>query len=212
MMIKTTLPIVNGVAPIYLVSSSIVFLGKTGVGKTSTINALFDLNSPTDNAWACTASLKTKMIRTQNGMPIRGVSITDTPGFGESIRADGERHLQLSNIVSRADRIVWLFQADSRVYRPDQVAMRMLSEYIHPSAKLFIGLNRIDQVGPNNWDAAQNCLSEEQERNVNEIIEDIYKKMGTVIGIPKDHILPYSAKYGTGLQALKRKIIGDFRV
>ncbi len=190
---------------------NITFFGKTGVGKTSTINTLFGLNWDTDNVEATTTSLHSRLFKNDElpewDIPGDGLNVTDTPGIGESEMADDTYFPLYRDAISRSDCLVWLFQADTRVYRPDQTALKKLSGFINPDARVIFGLNRIDEIGPDNWNFKLNRPSEEQEISIREKIADVCSKFSRIISIGPGNILPYSAKYGFGLQNLRRSSV-----
>ena len=169
-----------------------VFFGKTGVGKTSTINLLFNQTFETDNAAACTKELQFATFKEH--------LIIDIPGIAESEIADKKYFNEYIKAVKGSSLIIWVLQGDTRVYRPDQVMLLKLKEYFRAETKFLICINQIDLIGTANWDISKNEPSEDQKNYINEKREDILKKFVKYMpNLEEEDIITHSVtqKYNT---------------
>lgn len=198
---------------------TVIFFGKCGVGKSSTLNKLFGLNWATDNAVACTKEPQYTVLNSSDlgdfSIPEKQIRVVDMPGIGESLSAD-ETYLPFyEEWIPQADSLVWITQADTRAYKRDQIFLLKLSRLFRSSLFLTVALNKIDYLGVDEEEQTFNFEkgepSEAQLRIIPEKIEDVYKNFHDVIGqvliFERSQIIPYTSAYGWGLQDLKSKII-----
>jgi len=184
----------------------VVFFGKTGSGKTTTINSLFKLNWPTDNAVACTRACQAVLVTGYSQSANDRLVLIDTPGVGEDQMADRKYFREYKRCVSRANHIIWLFQADTRVYRPDQIMLKKLLPHFRSSNLLTIGLNHIDRIGPGNWNYRKGQPSKSQSRNISNKLVDVHGRFSKIVPFEAGQIVPYSARWGFGLNQLRDRI------
>jgi hypothetical protein len=187
----------------------VVFLGKTGAGKTTTINALFGLDWQTSDAVACTKIVQQSKIT--NGSSIMGsrdrLVVVDTPGISEDVNADHRYLPMYEEALNDASCVVWVFQADTRTYRADQQALITLREKLDDK-RFILALNQIDQIFPQNWNNTLNAPSLAQADNVQQKIDDLHKRLGKIISqLKRDDIVAYSAKRGYSLDKLIATIL-----
>jgi len=198
---------------------TILFFGKTGVGKSSTLNKLFDLNLPTDNAVACTKEPHLIDVDPSHysnlNVPYPQIQVVDMPGIGESLDDDEIYFPFYEEWIPKTHSLVWVTQADTRAYKRDQIFLLKLLPLFSPSLYLTVALNKIDYLGVNEgekpFDIEQCEPSEDQLERLPEKIEDVYQCFKEAIGeniiFQNDQIIPYTSFYGWGLQNLKNKII-----
>jgi uncharacterized protein len=198
---------------------TVLFFGKTGAGKSSTLNKLFGLNWATDNAIACTKEPQFALLDSSYfsdlNIPYKEIRVVDMPGIGESLSAD-ETYLPFyEEWIPQTHSLVWVTQADTRAYKRDQIFLLKLSSLFSPSLFLTIALNKIDYLGTDEeeqpFNVEEGKPSEDQLKRIPEKIEDIYTIFNDVIGqhlsFERKQIVPYTSAYGWGLQDLKTKII-----
>jgi predicted GTPase len=198
---------------------TILFFGKTGVGKSSTLNKLFGLNLSTDDAVACTKEPQEIDLDSSHfasyGIDYEKVRVVDIPGIGESL-ADDEVYLPFyEEWIPQTNSLVWVTQADTRAYKRDQIFLLNLSPLFTASLHLTVALNKIDCLGVNEDQEPFNresCEpSSDQITHLQEKIEDVYQIFSEVIpdkvSFSKKQIIPYTSMYGWGLQTLKQSII-----
>ena len=198
---------------------TVVTHGKTGTGKTSTLNQLFHLNLATDHAVACTKAPQVIYPDSSNykhlSLPELQVEVVDMPGIGEGIKED-EIYLPFyEEWIPKADSLVWVTQADTRAYKRDEIFLLKLAPLFKSSLFLTVALNKIDCFGVDEgekpFDVELGQPSEEQLQRIPEKVDDLYHIFkGAIknrIHFEKDQIIPYTSIYGWGLQELKTKIL-----
>lgn len=198
---------------------TILFFGKTGVGKSSTLNRLFDLDWPVDDSVACTKEPQFCYLEQSHwkdlNLPYKQVQVVDMPGIGESISADENYMAFYEEWLSKTHSLVWVTQADTRAYKRDEVFLLKLSSLFSSSIFITIALNKIDYLGVDDGEEGFNIEtrkpSKDQLRRLNEKIDDIYEIFKGAIGenivFEKNQIVPYTSMYGWGMQNLKEKIL-----
>ena len=166
----------------------IALIGKTGVGKSSNINALFGTNLEVGHFKACTQVEKGLIVKTEKG----DLLFYDMPGLGEDIDIDKEHIKTYNKILPECDIIVWLIAADSRDMAYDQL---MLKDILRDnSKKLVVCVNKVDKMHHDDWIEKANIPSRAQMENITKRIIDINQKLSKVIqGLRSEQILYYSA-------------------
>ncbi len=142
-------------------SPTIGLMGKTGAGKSSLINALFQSQlSPVSNVSGCTRQAQ----RFSMSMNNHTLTFVDLPGVGESLERDKEYHQLYRNLLPELDLIIWVLKADDRAWSSDEQCYRFLTEQCgyQPSRFLFV-LNQADKIEPcRQWDEPNHQPSPEQ--------------------------------------------------
>lgn len=202
----------NGAAP----PLTIVFFGKTGVGKSSTLNRLFGLNFKTDNSVACTKRPQiVDLARAEHpDLPHERVRVVDLPGIGETVRADRYYVRFYEEWVAQADSLVWVTQADTRAYTRDEIFLLKLAPIFKPQMRLTVALNRVDnfaaEEGAAPFDTVRREPSAHQLRLLPEKIRDVRGVFKGAMGGAHERkivVVTYTAFYGWGLPTLKQKIM-----
>ncbi|MGO2334688.1 GTPase family protein [Providencia sp.] len=146
-------------------SPSIGIMGKTGAGKSSLINALFQSPlSPVSNISGCTRQVQ----RFSMTMNSHTLTFIDLPGVGESLERDKEYHQLYRNLLPELDLIIWVLKADDRAWSSDEQCYRFLTEQCgyQPNRFLFV-LNQADKIEPcRQWDVKCQQPSPEQATNL----------------------------------------------
>lgn len=105
-------------------SPTIGLMGKTGAGKSSLINALFQSSlSPVSDVSGCTRQAQ----RFSMAMNNHTLTFVDLPGVGESIERDKEYHRLYRNLLPELDLIIWVLKADDRAWSSDEQCYRFLT-------------------------------------------------------------------------------------
>lgn len=175
----------------------IAIIGNTGVGKTSTINALFGTKLPVSHVEACTqqeeeVSFDGKLLDGAAG----NIIIYDMPGLGEDIEADERHKRTYTRVIAECDVAVWLLTATGRAMSFDQMMIRdvVAPANINLASRLVIGINQIDTIQPGHWIDEGNLPSRTQRQSIERRIKDIREKFIKVVpGLMPDRIVPYSA-------------------
>ena len=195
---------------------TIVFGGKTGVGKSSTQRVLWNLDWPSDDAVACTIYPQAAFIsNTEFSYLLHDkVRVVDMPGVGESIEADQVYLSYYREWLPKANCLVWVTQADTRAYKRDEMFLIELKPMLKKDLLLIVALNKIDYLGVDEhkqlFDRTRGVPSEDQLKQLNDKINDVFAVFEEVIDgtIPfgRDQIVPYTAVYKWGLPHLVNMI------
>jgi len=185
----------------------IAMIGQAGVGKTSTINALFDTDLPVGHIGACTKEESELRLEGQSVDGAKGsLIIYDMPGLGDDITADRGEYTKLyERVLGVCEVAVWIINAASRAMAYDQM---MLKEVVTPSKpellqRLVIGLNQIDLLQPGSWNYNACVPSKTQKDTIAKRQSYIVERLGHIIpGLDTSRIVPYSAKQNFRLEQL----------
>lgn len=198
---KTILPkemaekLEKAIAAEMAIPPKIAVIGKSGVGKTSTINSLFNVEWHMSEVSTGTTAAQTETFKLKGEGKL---SVIDMPGLGDSIAKDREFEAIYKEILPDVDVVLYIIQADDRGLGEDE---RIIRDVVIPSIKgiekkIVIGLNKVDLIGENEgleWDDLSNLPSEAQEKLIDAKCNDIVKRLSKNTGISKDRITFYSA-------------------
>ncbi len=190
----------------------IAIIGFTGVGKSSTLNALFNAGRPTSDVHACTQEATSVLGDIESYTGSKGIiEIYDMPGLGEDIDKDPLFYNIYANILPKVDVIIWTFHASDRAMTPMQQAIRQLQQMIGSdfTSKLLFAINKADTAAPgeSDWNQKLNVPSEIQLKNLREAEEYIRGKVLRVIPNWNGPIVSYSAKYRYHLDQLMTAMV-----
>lgn len=137
-------------------------MGKTGSGKSSLCNALFqgEVTSVSD-VNACTRD----MLRLRLSSGDRSLILVDLPGVGESEQRDEEYESLYRKVLPDLDLILWVLKADDRAFSVDErFYRRVMSD--HHQRVLFV-VNQADKIEPcHEWYVTGNTPSPHQLVNI----------------------------------------------
>ena len=190
----------------------IAIIGFTGVGKSSTLNALFNAGQQTSDVRACTQEAKSFTGNLKKYTGSKGiVNIYDMPGLGESIISNKHHYGVYAEILPHADVIVWTFHAGDRAMAPMQDAILTLIDTIGPefTNRLMFAINKADAIAPGEceWNNKFNIPSANQKQNLRDFEQYIKERVHEVL--PKWHgpIVSYSAKRRYHLEQLMTSMV-----
>jgi uncharacterized protein len=173
----------------------VAVVGKAGVGKTTTINALFSAEFRVSHAVRGTSQAQLKEYALRGGGVLH---ILDMPGLGEGIEEDAVFEQIYREELPKADVVLYVLEATERVLGEDQ---RIFTEVILPvlrdgkGRRLVVGLNKVDLMGPGTWDTKLNYPSPEQEESIKGRCRDIARKLAEQVqGLKGKNIAFYSAE------------------
>ncbi len=183
----------------------VAIIGKAGVGKTTTINNLFDVDDFV--AEVLTFEQKghigdvrrgtTRAIRKRFDLKIGiGLDIIDLPGLGDDIRKDKEFEEIYRQILPQCDIILYVLKADNRTLGEDE---RILQNIVLPSCdrkKIILAVNQVDILGENeglHWDTRINLPDPRQEELIQIKQKDIASMFNEDLDVDVEKIVCYSA-------------------
>lgn len=190
----------------------IAIIGFAGVGKSSTINALFNAGQAVSDVRACTQKETAIYGDVSEYVGSKGVvRVYDMPGLGEDIDAD-EKHLQTyAKVIPEVDVVVWTLQAGDRQMSSMQNALLKLKEQYGNELidRLVFVINKADLTAPGEtaWNTDFNMPSSEQKKNMDDAENYIKEKIKRVLPKWDGEIITYSAKKRYHLDQLMTKII-----
>lgn len=182
-------------------SPTIGLMGKTGAGKSSLINALFQSTlSPVSDVSGCTRHAQ-RFSMTMNNHTL---TFIDLPGVGESLERDKEYHQLYRNLLPELDLIIWVLKADDRAWSSDEQCYRFLTEQCgyQPKRFLFV-LNQADKIEPcRQWDEPNHQPSPEQAASLE------LKQQAVITAFKPHHpVMTVSAAEGYQLTELAEQLI-----
>lgn len=101
-------------------------IGKSGVGKTTTVNSLFQAKFVTSRTVVGTLEAQYKDFVLPNGS---NLIIIDMPGYGRSVAEDEEYQKIYLNELPKCDIILMVVQADSADFSDDQIMIKTIEEW-----------------------------------------------------------------------------------
>ena len=123
---------------------NILFIGRTGVGKSSTINTLLG----TKHAKIDSIKPGTDEIQIYN---FKNLKVYDSPGFGESKEKDEKIRKEIFNLITKKnakgegliDIIFFIFDANSRDYSESYIIINeFISKLLDNPKRLVLALNK----------------------------------------------------------------------
>ncbi len=176
-----------------------IFIGKTGYGKSSTVNAFFGTKiMEASDVKSCTRNAQSIEFKIRNG---NYFSFADLPGIGESQKLDNEYVLLYSKIVKKTDAIVYVLRADTRDFSLDKKICDDLFPSAHDKRKIIFALNFCDKIEPINRKLPF-TPSKEQNSNIVEKINFIKN-----LFCSQNCVIPYSASSEWNLNLLADEIL-----
>lgn len=177
----------------------VLFVGKSGYGKSSTINAIAGVDIlKTSDVAACTKECQCLCFRIHGNC---WLSLGDLPGIGESIDMDEKYIRMYEDFLSHASAIVHVIRADARDFSIDEIASKRLYNSVEMRSRVIYALGQCDKIEP--IDRTHRSEPTKQQKL------KIDEKVGETIRIfsPHNKIVPYSAQTGWNLNALADEIV-----
>ncbi len=149
---------------------TIGIMGKTGCGKSSLCNALFQGEaSPVSDVSACTRDALHFRLRVGE----RFLTLIDLPGVGENQQRDREYASLYRRLLPEVDLILWVIKADDRALAVDEHFYRHVLGDAFQSKVLFV-INQADKIEPcHEWNSSSNQPSPLQIANLDLKVQDI---------------------------------------
>lgn len=108
----------------------VAILGKAGVGKTTTVNNLFNAQYKTSHTIVGTTNAQMKEFALVTGGTL---NIVDLPGYGRSVADDREYEKIYQEMLPGCDLVLLVIQADSRDFADDQEMLMKITEWLKQS-------------------------------------------------------------------------------
>ncbi|MEX3653891.1 GTPase [Mycolicibacterium fortuitum] len=195
----------------------LAFIGLSGVGKSTTINSLFNAGLPVSHFEPCT----------QLATPVEGdlyemtgargkVVVYDMPGLGESLKADERHYDTYRQVLPTVDAAIWVVEAPVRGMAPIQLALQRLRAELGTQVvdKIVFAINKVDRMypGERDWNEIGNVPSEAQIENAKRFTAYVDASVREVVPEWKRVAIPYSAARRYRLQELMREVSAAFDV
>jgi uncharacterized protein len=185
----------------------VAFIGDTGVGKSTTLNALFNAGQEVGHIQATTKVEAAIPVYVDAVRGHRGALIAyDMPGLGESM-ATREAHLATyKRVLEEADVAIWIHEAFNRRLEDVQRFMVEQMPRMHQDLanRVVFALNKVDMVHPGEsaWIQAANIPGQSQEDNIRAITENFRNIIRQALPNWRGEIVSYSAMRAYNLPAL----------
>jgi predicted GTPase len=108
----------------------VAIFGKAGVGKTTTINSLFDAKWKTSHTIVGTTSAQAKEFDLSTGGTL---DVVDLPGYGRSLADDREYEKIYQDLIPTCDLVLLIVQADARDLADDEEMILKVADWLKNS-------------------------------------------------------------------------------
>ena len=147
---------------------TIAIIGEAGVGKTTTLNALFNAGAEVGHSMPTTKTADGFDVEISDHRGNKGdIHVIDMPGLGESIAKAEDLAALYAKHLPASDVILWVHSASDRMLEFTQrKIVEIFREELGPLAdSLVFGLNKAEAVSAN-WRHHGNVPSEDQIKNL----------------------------------------------
>ncbi|WP_323028616.1 GTPase family protein [Castellaniella defragrans] len=177
----------------------VIFIGKTGYGKSTTVNAISGLKiMKTSAVEACTRTCQSVDYHVDGN---RWFALGDLPGIGENKIRD-KKYLKIyADFLGHAAAIVYILRADTRDYSIDEHASEQLFKAPSISKRVIYALGQCDKIEPMSR-SVKAAPTAKQLSNIDIKLDELMN-----IFLPANPIIPYSAETGWGLNSLTKEIV-----
>ena len=188
----------------------IALIGVTGVGKTSTINALFNTGLEISHFRSCTQKEAIVPEVASQFAANRGtITVYDMPGLGESLIADKSHIETYKRVLPEVDVAVWIIEAGGRALSLMQQSLKTISAAMKDKKleRIMFAINKADLMYPNNWNRHTNTPSREQWDNLVQFAKTVERSIKEVVNRWNGEIKIYSALKKYRLEPLLTSMI-----
>lgn len=178
----------------------VLVMGKTGYGKSSTLNRIIGRDKfETNDVSVCTKDLYDAVFRIDKKKGLF-LSLCDLPGIGESNYADDHYYVWYRDMLEKSHCVLYVIRADQRDYSTDEMIFKHIFKDSTQREKVVLALNFADKIEPVNRHFTG--LSAEQCANLKAKVDDISR----IFQISKRNIVYYSAVDNLNVDILVRCI------
>jgi uncharacterized protein len=176
----------------------IALIGDTGVGKSTTLNALFNAGQEVGHTKATTTvergiSVRIGPVEAENGELV----VYDMPGLNESLATRDQHLATYARVLADVDVALWVLPAPHRPMETVQSFLREDLRRINSGLvdRVVFALNKVDMVHPgeNAWHPLANLPSPEQQSNIDARIADVRRLVLEALPSWNGAIIGYSA-------------------
>jgi len=199
---------------------TVILSGKTGCGKTSTINRLWNKQLAVERAVSCTKFPVVMHISDVVDDEIVEFNLIDLPGIAESLDANALYRGFYYHYIKKADVLICLSQADRRAYKQDELFYKELinNSIISQSTQVILGVNQADLLFKDsehlNGVDLQTIDDEHPliKEKIHDLYDGIYKKLFNAFDtVSEDSVVVYSILNDWNTNKLKQKIYSLIR-
>lgn len=190
----------------------IALMGLTGVGKSSTVNALFDAGQEIGEVLPCTKrpGIIHSSIDIFNGA--KGpVTIYDMPGLGEDLRVEKDYLEEYIELVPEVDVAVWIIDAGDRAIAPIQRALKSLIKAHGDkiASKFIVAINKVDSTAPGEleWNRKMNVPGKAQIQNIEAFERYVREGISYILPGWPGTVVSYSARQRYRLAQLMQAMV-----
>lgn len=163
-------------------------LGKTGVGKSSLVNALIGEDiCEINEVQACTRNPKEVLMNISKD---KKILLLDVPGVGENYSRDLEYADLYQKLLPELDLVLWLIKADDRAFTTDELMYKhFVRPHLEQGKPLLFVINQVDKIEPiREWDYKNNRPGVKQSINIENKINEVSRIFETAVS----QIIPIS--------------------
>lgn len=184
----------------------IAVIGEAGVGKTSTINALFKTTLPVSHFGSCTQSAETVKTVTSKGIPIE---IIDMPGLWAGEEETNKHWETYKEVLPTVDCAIWVISAGDRALQGMQNALKTISTFSDADMinRIVFGVNKAEHMHPEDWNDSINLPSNEQQVNLQKFSITVKNAIHEKFPEWQGNIICYSAKKQFRLDELLEQML-----
>lgn len=178
----------------------LIALGKTGYGKSTTLNVLLgEKIFETSDIESCTSEMQS-MEYDFGCDDLCSFSVADMPGVGESLQKDKEYLSLYRAAIGMSHVVLYFLRADQRDLTIDLDIFEKIIGGREPLSRTIIVLNCVDKVEPMSDD--RSCISDEQLVNIDRKVDILVRDLG----VARSDVIPMSALTTFGLDKLEKAI------
>ncbi|WP_104746488.1 GTPase family protein [Helicobacter bilis] len=180
---------------------NILLMGGTGVGKSSTINAIYG-----ENRVKVGTGARPQTQEIQECQISKNITLYDSPGLGEGSEKDKQHMEKINKLLTdtdgngnaKIDLVLVITDASVTGLGQEYETIKYLLDTLGDSKRILIGLNKCDCAPSERYfDRKNNKLGKKQEQFLEDKVADLQAriKADTKLSLGKDDIVCYSAGF-----------------